>query len=1193
MGFTYTKDQEKVINTRGCNILVSAAAGSGKTAVLVERIIAMITNKEKLIPIDELLIVTFTHAAASEMKERIGNGIEKAIENSSDELVLNHLIKQLTLLSAANIMTLHSFCLKVIKNYYHIIDLDPSFRIGNETELVLIKEEVIEELLEEEYELASEAFIQVVESYASGKNDEPLKDLIFQIYRFAMSNPWPDEWFDSCKLKLEINSLDDYIKSPYFVILQNMVVEKLSLMDGSFRELNDLMEQNEGPDKYMDTVSALYELMESISEGVKENNYKEVKNLYMNRSIPALSRKSKGYDKELAGLAKDIINDIKKSFEMVELICFDEELVLGEAQIIKKNIYELIRLTRRFREMYASGKQNKNLIDFNDIEHFALKLLYEDGKLSSIANSLSESFVEVLVDEYQDTNEVQEAILLSVSKQDEEHNLFMVGDLKQSIYKFRLAKPEIFRDKYERFTYDQSVEVKIDLAKNFRSRREVVDFSNLIFEKVMSKDIGDVDYNDITKLNYGAMNFEETSEGTYKSELIFVEQGDSKESKATLEASVMVSKIKSLVLDHEIEIYDKEIQGLRPVEYKDICILMRSPASTIEDVKTVFDNEDIPYVSDVSSGYFDAIEVQIILNLLRVIDNPFQDIPLVSVLRSALVNISEKELMTIRAYIADVSFYEALVAFNDGEVEDELTELGNKVNKFLLTLEELKRKSFVIPLDELIEDIYYQTGYPFFVQFMENGEQRLTNLKYLKTQASSFEQSSYKGLFNFIRYIEHIKKYEIEIPEPMTSSETTGVTLMSIHKSKGLEFPIVFLIDIHKQFNMMDLRKSFVIHQDLGFGSDYFEPENRLRKESIFSQGIKVKSGKELLSEELRLLYVALTRAKEKLYLFGVVKDYEDKVLPIQESYLKYINEVPSYEVEKAKCYLDLILMCCPPSGINYKQHVISPISMDEQVSPSLEVYHELKLEKIDLLKRSNSLEVSVEDLNKFEQIFDPYPYAEQSGKYITLSVSELKANKNKIMLQEETYESPNSLEGSKEKTVPEFIKKTDKTLKGAAYGLVMHKVLSLLEPKLDYTFEELKSFVDDLFAKEILENEYVGKIYIKPILEFTKSDFYKRIVKSFNNHKCFREQPFVLGIVEEGDTRMIQGVIDLYFEEEGELILLDYKTDYIEEDESAVLVERYTIQLDYYQSALEEITGLKVSERYIFSLSISELIEL
>jgi len=923
MGFAYTKDQQKVINTRGCNVLVSAAAGSGKTAVLVERIISIITNKENLISIDDLLIVTFTHTAASEMKERIGNGIEIAIESATDDRVLNHLIKQLTLLSAANIMTLHGFCLKVIKNYYHIIDLDPGFKIGNETELVLIKEEVIEELLEEEYEKASEPFIQIVESYASGKNDNPLKELIFRIYRFAMSNPWPDEWFDSCSEKLEIHTLEDYIKSPYFIILKTVVLQNLTLMDSSFRELDDLMEASEGPDKYLDTVSALYELYEGLIELIKTDNYKEVKNLYMNREIPSLSRKTKGYDKELAALAKDIINDLKKSFESTLLICFDEELVLYETKVIRQNVFELIRLTRRFKEIFGLGKENKNLIDFNDIEHFALKLLYDEGEISDIGNSLSESFVEVLVDEYQDTNEVQEAILLSVSKQAEEHNLFMVGDLKQSIYKFRLAKPEIFRDKYDSFTYDESDGIKIDLAKNFRSRKEVVDFANLIFEKIMSKDIGDVDYNDVTKLYYGSMNFTQTQEDYYKTELVFVEQGESKESKATIEAKAIINKIKSLVLDHEFEIVDKKNDNLRSVEYKDICILMRSPASTIEDIKSVFDQEDIPYISDVSSGYFNAVEVQIVLNLLRVIDNPFQDIPLVSVLRSALVSINEKELMTIREYLNEGSYYDALVAFTEGSVEGELNELDNKVTKFLLTLKELKQKSLIMPLDDLIDDIYYQTGFPFFVQFMENGEQRLTNLKYLKTQATSFEQSSYKGLFNFIRYIEHIKKYEIEIPEPMTSNETTGVTLMSVHKSKGLEFPIVFLIDLHKQFNLMDFRKSFVIHQELGFGSDYFEPKNRQQKESIFSRAIKVKSKKELLSEELRLLYVALTRAKEKLYLVGVVKDYDEKIKPVQERYLKFMNQVPSYEVEKAKCYLDLVLMCCPPTGLVYKQQII------------------------------------------------------------------------------------------------------------------------------------------------------------------------------------------------------------------------------------------------------------------------------
>jgi len=1187
MGFTYTLDQQKVIDTTGCHVLVSAAAGSGKTAVLVERIIKMISNSEKLISIEQLLIVTFTHAAASEMRERISAGIEDAIEKSENELITIHLIKQLTLLSAANIMTLHGFCLKLLKSYYHIIDLDPGFRIGNETELVLIKEDVVDNLFEKEYEKGSAAFLRVVESFAPSKNDNPLKDLIFKIYRFAMSHPWPDQWFDESVLKLQINSVEEYVSSVYFQILVESVKTKLHVVKDSFYQLDELMVEESGPDKYMDTAGALYELYESMTTHIENEDYVELQNVYNNQSIPQLSRKTKGYDKELANEAKDIINSIKKKFESVESLFFDTSTILSEIQIIRENITELVRLTRLFKLAFMEGKENKNLIDFNDIEHLALKLLYVQGEVSSIGLGLRKEFVEVLVDEYQDTNEVQEAILLSVSKQDEiNNNLFMVGDLKQSIYKFRLAKPEIFRDKYDVFTYDESNQIKIDLAVNFRSRKSVVDFSNNIFEKLMSKSIGDVEYNDVTKLYYGASYYDQTDSDMFIPELIFIEKGESKDSKPKLQGQVLATKIKQLVLDKELEVYDKDIGSLRSLEYSDICILMRSPASTINEIKDVFDNEEIPYLSDVSSGYFDAIEVQIILNLLRIIDNPYQDIPLVSVLRSALVHLDEIELSKIRTYAKEGCYYEALLAYIEDNEED------MKVRKFLTTLHELKEKSMLIPLHELIQTIYLQTGYPFFVQFMENGEQRKINLEYLESQAKTFEQSSYKGLFNFIRYIEHIKKYDIEIPEPMSGSGTSAVTLMSIHKSKGLEFPVVFLIDIHKQFNLMDLRKNFVLHQELGLGCDFIDPEKRLYNESGFSKAIKLKSKQELLSEELRLLYVALTRAKEKIYVVSVIDDYEGKIKPVQENFMKHINQVPPYFVEEAKSYLDLFLMSCPETSPLYNVSIIESVQEDEENIKSDYIYDELKGAKLDLFNKEINQEMYVgEDKDEFDKMFNPYAHEEQSGKYITLSVSELKNGETKSALMESQYEDSLMIKGIKKKPLPKFIQQTDKTLKGAAYGLVMHKVLSLLEPKENYTFNEIQTFVDELIQKGIIEQEYKDKIYIKPIVDFTKQPIYKRIITSHIDNKCFREQPFVLGIKEDDDIRMIQGVIDLYFEENNQLILLDYKTDYLKDGQEETLRSRYKVQLDYYKKALEDITRKEVSKSYIYSLSLGKLI--
>ncbi len=1189
MGFEYTKEQEKVIYTTGSNILVSAAAGSGKTAVLVQRIIKMVADKKRLVSMDELLIVTFTKAAASEMRERIASGIENAIENESDEIVINHLIKQLALLSTANIMTMHSFCLKILKSYYHLIGLDPTFRIGSETELVLIREEVIDDLLEEEYAKQDDGFIQVIESFADGKNDNRVKELIYKIYNFSMSNPWPDKWLDESLSMLTIRTPKDYEESPYYQIIVSSVKDDLFGIPDMFKEIDELMLLNEGPDKYKDTVEVLFNWYEAVIYLITEGDYNKIKEITEQTKIPTLSRKTKGYDKELATQAKDLIDNIKMLMKSIDKLYYDEESIITQTESINRLINELVRLTRNFKRMFREEKDDKNIIDFNDFEHFVLELLYTDGEASSIAKSYQEQFVEVLVDEYQDTNEVQEAIITALSKK---NNLFMVGDLKQSIYKFRLAKPEIFREKYDIYDYEDSVNIKIDLAKNFRSRREVLRFTNEVFEKVMSKTIGDVNYDKHAKLYYGSMDYQEESIN-YIPELIIAEVSDKNQSKELLQGEIIAGKIHDMISNEDFMIFDKELGIRRQIMYKDICVLMRSPSTTIRQIKDVFDKELIPYSADVSSGFFDTVEVSIILNVLRLIDNPYQDIPLASVLRSGIVGLNEKEMLTIREFNKDCTYYEALLGYIDAQLEikdNNINVIADKGRRFLANIKRLQELSLHMSLDILIQKIYTDTGFPYFVRFMENGEQRLTNLKYLQVQAKSFEQSSYKGLFNFIRYIEHIKKYEIKVPEPLTIGADSGVTLLSIHKSKGLEFPVVFIIGLHKEFNMIDLKQNFMLHQELGFACDYFDPERRLRMESGFSKALKISGARELLSEELRLFYVALTRAREKLILIGVVKDI-DKSMETQLKYSSYINEIPFTKVAKAKSYLDLILMSCPPDVPWYDKLIYDQEIKEQEQGHVFQLINERKLAKIDMLTEALKNE---KEITFLDEMTKEYKYVGQTKKYVTMSVSELKENQSKEKFNTKQYEIKRNINGDKEINLSKSSAKLkkNKVLKGAEYGLIMHKVLSMLPPKPDYTYNEISEFVTSLFDKEIIEEEFRGKVYIKSIKTFTASKFYERIVEAAINKKLFVEQPFVLGIKDNEDLRMIQGVIDLYFEEEGQFILLDYKTDYIEEGQEQVLVDRYKIQLDYYKKALEDITGKKVVETYIYSLSTEKLIE-
>ena len=775
----------------------------------------------------------------------------------------------------------------------------------------------------------------------------------------------------------------------------------------------------------------------------------------------------------------------------------------------------------------------------------------------------------------------------------------MVGDLKQSIYKFRLAKPEIFKEKYNRFKYEDSTEIKIDLAKNFRSRSQVLDLTNKVFEALMSKDLGDVDYDEHAKLYLGALDYEvsPSNEKRMIPEILITDRIEGM-TKEEVQSEMVCQKIKTMMMDDQYIVFDKETKEYRKLRYGDICILMRSPSSTIQTLKKIMEQKKVPYQADISSGFFDAVEVSVMMSFLKIIDNPYQDIPLTSVLRSAIVGLTEQELLTIREYNEGVSFQAAFWSFAEDQsvIDDEVLEaIIPKVRVFLQLLNIFSEQALRISLDQLIDRIYLRTGYYHYVGLMENGEQRMHNLMYLKEQAKKFEASSYKGLFNFIRYVEHIKKYEIEIPEPITGDQDSGVSIMSVHKSKGLEFPVVILMNIHKQFNTMDLKESFVLHQDVGFGCDYFNPAKRLRMESVFTKAIKIKGKSELLSEELRLFYVALTRAREKLILTGVtdIEKLDEKL----EQTKPNISKLPVQQVKKAGSFLDWLIMSCPRNSDWVHWGIYDKQLEKKEVFELTSEIHEVRQAKIDLLKQSLIMD---KDLSYLEVLNEPYHHQEQISKYVTMSVSELKEAEQREKFKADAYLVETDIHvGEKlkdtllmEKPIPEFISKRNKSLKGAVYGLVMHKILSLLPPNKSHTFDSIKLFVDELFDKEVLEQEFKGKIYIKPLLAFCQQPLYKEIVDAYDNNKLYVEQPFVLGIDDHGDTRMVQGVIDLFYENKKGLVLLDYKTDYLSDDQDEnILLERYRTQLSYYQRALEDITGKKVVMKYIYSLSLGKLL--
>lgn len=1195
MSVKYTKEQEQVIYTRGRNLLVSAAAGSGKTAVLVERIIQIITDIESPVAIDELLIVTFTNAAASEMADRISLAIENKINDVDNDRIMNHLIEQLTLMSSANIMTLHSFCLSILKNYYHLIDLDPKFRIGNETELILLREEVLDNMLETYYETANEGFVDLIECYAYGKDDQGIRDLILQLHRFSRSYPWPEQWMEESLEKIQFEKMEDIYNSPYMKVLLNYIKDRLQQSKELFESLRDLMELNEGPTKYLDTIESLKELFEEVEEAFSAEEYTTIPDIIEKIQIPPLSRKRKGFDVELAAEAKGYIDTLRDWVKELEIVVVDKKTVFEEMELIHYRVYMLTQLTQAFGEKFAIAKAEKNLIDFSDIEHFALNILYEQGEeklqFSEVAKTYKETFVEVLVDEYQDINEVQESILRAVSKQMEPmNNLFMVGDLKQSIYKFRLAKPEIFRSKYAQFTYEESDNVKIDLGKNFRSRNEVLDFTNLIFDKVMSLEIGDVNYDDKAKLYLGANYYVESefkaSETNYTPEILVIEHHSKSETRFVKQAKVIGSKIRKII-DEQLPVYDKSIGdkgGERPVSYKDICILLRSPSSTIGDIKEVFEAQKIPYVSDQSKGYFDAIEVQLVLNILRVIDNPYFEVALISTLRSPWIGLNENQLLDIRGYLPEVNFYEALKAYSEASFDDQ-DEFIEKIKDFLTIIQDLRVIAKVKPISELIRAVYDITGYKYIVGYMSGGKQRVTNLEFLEMMARQYENTSYSGLFNFLRYIKHIEKYEVEIPEPLSDYEANdAVTIMSIHKSKGLEFPVVFIMDIGKQFNMTDLKASVLLHQELGIGSDYINPDERYKQDTFITKAMRLQGQYEIISEEMRLFYVALTRAREKLYLVCTTKDLE-KVSEDISTNRKFLNcDVDMNLIKKAKSYYDFISLSC--SDFESEQYIYEFITEEHvSVDQAFEVLTEEEsyLNLLDLIQAPFELDEEDELYLKLMGMFEPYEHQDSVSKFVSLSVSELKRSH-----MEET-DFLDLSERNFDKVIPEFIEKKEQ--KGAYYGTLIHAILAHLSIKEDHTLESIQSEISEMVNNGLITEEDGSSVLIKPLLNWTKSKLYKRVIGAYKKNHLLLEKPFVMKVEELGDLQMVQGVIDGYFYEGDEIVLYDYKTDrHVTEEELRI---RYKYQLDYYKKALESITECRVKEMYIYSLHLNKEIKI
>lgn len=1252
MGETkWTDEQLSAIKTRNCNLLVAAAAGSGKTAVLVERIIRIITNKDNPVDIDKLLVVTFTNAAAAEMRERIAAAISKALDK---EPTSKNLQKQLTLLNRANITTMHSFCLDVIKNNFHKIDLDPSFRIGDQTEGILIKDEVIETLFEEKYDQEDTEFTSLVEAFSTYKNDDNLKELIINMYNFIMSGPWPENWLKENAEAFNIETMEKLNNSKWVLVLKNSIKVEIEGYIKMLEKAIEIINLTDGLEPYLETFSnELYSIKNaynSIDCGL-DDIYSSLCSISFGR-LKSI-KKDKVSDENVQNTVKSIRDDIKKKIS--ELINNTFSVTPEEMLINIKGAYPTIKklteIVLEFGEKFSQKKKEKNILDFNDLEHLCLKILSdkdENGNIipSKTAIEFKNLFDEVLVDEYQDSNNVQETIIELVSRRkDEFPNVSMVGDVKQSIYRFRQAKPELFMEKYINYTLEESNNRKIQLYKNFRSRKEVIDGVNYIFKEIMSETVGELEYTDEEALNLGA-SYENSEDenvilgGPIEVNIIekSIEESDLNKEKldeedfeneeiegVNLEGKIVAKRIKELMTttgNNVFKVLDKETGEYRPIKYKDIVILLRATKNWSESLLDELGQEGIPAYADTGSGYFESIEIRTIMSLLRVIDNPMQDVPVIAVLKSPIMGFSAEDLSIIRLKNKEKYFYENIADIAEGNICDISEELITRCKGFLEKLEIWRNKAIYMPIDEFIWYLYMDTAYYGYVGAMPNGVLRQANLKILFQRAKQFEQTSFKGLFNFINFINKLTKSSGDMGSAKILGENEDVVrIMSIHKSKGLEFPVVFLCGTGKQFNLMDLNKNILYHDELGFGPDFVDLEKRVSIGTIAKEAIKKKMKLETLSEEVRILYVACTRAKEKLIITGTVNNIQKSIEKwVSSASLDYNLILPS-EILKGKSYLDWIGMslCQHNDGkvLREKIAVSNEISKDDNSKWDIKLW---KRSDIVVNNEDGKLEEEKEvKLSILEEEYDKdvygevdkrlsykYPLKESTKLKSNISVSDLKKRNAEFIDQHVESINIEEVESKNNRTIitPKFLQE-EKGLTAAEKGTAVHFVMKKIDLDKVSSIHEIKDQIQYLYENDFILEEEMKAVNPSKILNFFKSDLGKMMTELHKEgKKIYRELPFYTEISSvnidntlseeyENEKVRLQGIIDCFFEYNGESILLDYKTDYVSKDNEAELQKKYIKQLDYYSDAVFKITGKKVSKRYLYSFYLEKVIEI
>ena len=1130
----YTKEQEQAIFLRGKNIMVSAGAGAGKTRVLVSRMAELIMDKEHPIEADRFLVMTFTNAAAAEMKERIGTELEERLEKDPDNLYLR---KQIRKIRQADISTIHSFCNHLIRTHYNELAIDPSFRIGEEGELFLLRQQAVEQVLEEAYASGRESFLQFVEAYAPGKNDTVLEEMIEDLYHFSRSFPNADGWFEKTGKEAAILAGKDGwdTSAAVTLLLSKAQKESLQIQEELYQLLESVTEDS--PEKYTGLLQEIKEYIDSLTQAKDYNSYYKVLSQKSISSFPRASQKEKEWElyeevKEFHQKVREQINSQKEN-----VFTTPAEELQREAAVIYPLLEEYMALTKRFAEIYFLCKKEKNVYDFDDLEHFALELLVEsydkqgEAQPSETAKELSKKYKMIFVDEYQDTNLVQETILEMLLNK--KHNsLFTVGDVKQSIYRFRQARPDLFLRRKDQYISQADAGVSIELRDNFRSAPGVLTFTNYIFSQLMEKEFGGVDYNEKTALRPGdggpMMQDEETSE------ILFFQKDSASALKEVpedilAESAVICKRIKELIEEG--------------YHYGDMVILLRSGAGRMEPMAEFLEQEGIPVSCDNKTGYFQTREITVMLNYLSIVDNIYQDIPMASVMLSSIGKFTEEELVKLRVLIEEpvrgkYTLYDFMRLYMQEGTEEELKK---KIRDFLMDLLYFRQQKKEQPLSTLLWDIYERTGFYYDVQLMPDGEKRKENLLMLLKKAEDYEKTVFKGLFYFNRYMKQLKSYEIEMGEAGTSMEEEDVVkIMTIHKSKGLEFPVVFVSGLSKKFNRMDLNKAVLCHPELGIGMECVNTTLRFHHPSLMKKAIQEKVWKDTLEEEMRILYVAMTRAKRKLILTGVIKSEE------LEAGMRASIQAQKW---RAGSMMDWILPVMAEQFRNtdkiwLKARLFSWSDIEE-------LFNAREREEATFSYR-HFIEKYVEgqDSSLIKKAFSHvYPNMEATKWKRKYSVSELKSLSQITLPNEESvvYEPD-----EEERIIPQFLKEEREEVGGAAKGTIVHKIMEMLPFAKIQTKKQLFDWITDLEQNYPESKQISAKWLYRGIEAFLFSEQGEKIRKMHEAGKVKKEHPFTVGLpvslinqdTEAEDTVVVQGVIDACADMGNHLCLINYQAD-------------------------------------------------